>query len=80
MNAPVLELVDISKDYRALRPLRIQQLLVGPGEAVALLGLDLAAAEVFVNLATGAMLPDRGHVKLFGRATQRGMPVARSRA
>src|SRR5205085_10561960 len=32
-------------------------------------GLDEAAAEVFVNLVTGATLPDRGVVKLFGRLT-----------
>ena len=32
-------------------------------------GIDQPMAEVFVNLATGAMLPDRGEVRVFGRAT-----------
>jgi ABC-type transporter Mla maintaining outer membrane lipid asymmetry ATPase subunit MlaF len=66
---PILELSDVSKDYHGLRPLRIASLAVGPGERVAILGLDSAAAEVFVNLATGASLPDRGDVRLFGRST-----------
>ena len=66
---PVLELSDVSKDYRGLRPLRIASLSVAAGERVAILGLDQITAEVFVNLATGASLPDRGDVRLFGRST-----------
>jgi ABC-type ATPase involved in cell division len=69
VTAAVLELIDVSKDYRGLRPLRIQQLAVHPGDTVALMGLDLVAAEVFVNLVTGATLPDRGEVRVFGRPT-----------
>jgi ABC-type transporter Mla maintaining outer membrane lipid asymmetry ATPase subunit MlaF len=69
VTAPVLELSDISKDYRGLRPLRIANLAVRPGEHVAILGLDQITAEVFVNLVTGATLPDRGDVRLFGRST-----------
>jgi len=65
----VLELAGISRDYHALRPLRIAELRVAAGDRVAILGLDAAAAEVFVNLATGAALPDAGQVTLFGRAT-----------
>ena len=38
-------------------------------ERIAILGVDAAAAEVFVNLATGAALPDAGRVALFGRET-----------
>jgi len=66
---PILELSDVSKDYRGLRPLRISSLTLRPAERVAVLGLDATAAEVFVNLITGAALPDRGDVKLFGRST-----------
>jgi ABC-type transporter Mla maintaining outer membrane lipid asymmetry ATPase subunit MlaF len=69
VTAPVLELSDVSKDYRGLRPLRIANLAVRPGEHVAILGLDQTAAEVFVNLVTGATVPDRGDVRLFGRST-----------
>lgn len=69
MTPPVVELSGVSKDYRGLRPLRIQQLAVGAGEHVALLGFDQPSAEVFVNLVTGATLPDAGIVSLFGQPT-----------
>jgi ABC-type transporter Mla maintaining outer membrane lipid asymmetry ATPase subunit MlaF len=69
VTAPVLELSQVSKDYRGLRPLRIASLAVAAAERVALLGFDRTTAEVFVNLVTGAALPDRGEVRLFGRPT-----------
>jgi len=65
----VLEFAGISKDYRGLRPLRIAELRVAAGEHIAILGLDRPAAEVFVNLATGAILPDAGEVAILGRST-----------
>jgi ABC-type transporter Mla maintaining outer membrane lipid asymmetry ATPase subunit MlaF len=68
-EAAVLELSDVSKDYRGLRPLRIASLKVAAGERIAILGFDQATAEVFVNLMTGASLPDGGDVRLFGRST-----------
>jgi len=69
VSDPVLELTDVSKDYHGLRPLRIAELTVHQGEQVALVGFDQPAAEVFVNLVTGVTLPDRGGVRLLGRAT-----------
>jgi len=65
----VLEIVGVSKDFRGLRPLRLQQLAIAPGEHVAIIGFDQPSAEVFVNLVTGATLPDAGTVSLFGRST-----------
>jgi ABC-type transporter Mla maintaining outer membrane lipid asymmetry ATPase subunit MlaF len=64
-----VELQGVVKDYRALRPLRIAALSVAEGERVALSGLDRPAAEVFVDLVNGALLPDTGVVRVFGRAT-----------
>ena len=69
MSSPVVELADVSKDYRGLRPLRIAALRVGAADQVAMLGFDQAAAEVFVNLVTGATLPDNGEIRLFGQPT-----------
>lgn len=69
MTAPVLELSGVSKAYGALRPLRIEHLVLAPGDQVALLGLDQTAAEVLVSLVTGATLPETGQVRIFGRAT-----------
>jgi ABC-type transporter Mla maintaining outer membrane lipid asymmetry ATPase subunit MlaF len=42
---------------------------VAAGEQVAILGFDRVSAEVFVNLVTGATLPDAGDVRLLGRPT-----------
>jgi ABC-type lipoprotein export system ATPase subunit len=69
VNPPALELAGVSKIYGGLRPLRIQQLTVAAGEQVAVLGLDQPMAEVFMNLVTGASLPESGHVNVFGRPT-----------
>ena len=65
----LVELRGVSKEYRALRPLRIQHLELRAGESIALLGLDAAMAEVLVNLITGAQLPDEGDVRVFGGST-----------
>ena len=64
-----LEFKDVVKDYRGLRPLRVANLAVELGERVALAGLDVPAAETFINLATGSGLPDRGEVRVMGQPT-----------
>jgi predicted ABC-type transport system involved in lysophospholipase L1 biosynthesis ATPase subunit len=66
----LVSLRDVRKDYHGLRPLRIERLELHDGETVALVGVDRAAAEVLVNLITGAMLPDAGEVDIFGRSTR----------
>lgn len=65
----VLDLSSVSKQYGGLRPLRIENLTVMAAQQIALLGLDQPTAEVFVNLVTGASLPDTGVVRVFGRQT-----------
>ncbi|MEO6214265.1 MAG: ATP-binding cassette domain-containing protein [Vicinamibacterales bacterium] len=69
MSEPVLELTEVHKNYAGLRPLRIKALTIAPGERVAVSGLDAGAAEMLVNLVTGATLPDEGTVATFGRPT-----------
>jgi ABC-type transporter Mla maintaining outer membrane lipid asymmetry ATPase subunit MlaF len=66
---PALEMRDVSKSYSALRPLRIASLTIASGERVSLGGMDAGAAEVMVNLVTGASVPDAGDVRVFGRRT-----------
>jgi ABC-type transporter Mla maintaining outer membrane lipid asymmetry ATPase subunit MlaF len=68
-SGAVLELISVSKQYGALRPLRVERLELAAGDQIALLGLDQPAAEVFINLVTGASLPDAGTVRVLGRAT-----------
>ncbi len=57
------------KAYSGLRPLRLNDLSIAEGERVALSGLDAGAAEVLVNLVTGASLPDAGEVLVLGTNT-----------
>jgi len=65
----VVELSHLSKDYRGLRPLRIDQFALSAADQTAIVGFDRAAAETLINLITGAALPDAGEVRVFGRPT-----------
>jgi ABC-type transporter Mla maintaining outer membrane lipid asymmetry ATPase subunit MlaF len=69
VDGPIIEVRGVSKNYGGLRPLRLAALTVHPGDRAAITGLDAPAAEVLVNLLTGASLPDEGEIRLFGRAT-----------
>jgi len=66
----VVALRDVVKDYRSLRPLRVVHFELRRDESVALLGFDQTAAEILVNLITGATLPDSGDVDVFGVSTR----------
>jgi ABC-type transporter Mla maintaining outer membrane lipid asymmetry ATPase subunit MlaF len=68
-GSPVVEMTAVRKNYGGLRPLRIQSLSVVPKERVAIAGIDATAAEVMVNLVTGASVPDEGEIRVFGRRT-----------
>jgi predicted ABC-type transport system involved in lysophospholipase L1 biosynthesis ATPase subunit len=65
----ILEISGVSKDFHGLRPLRVHRLTVASSDHVAIVGFDQPSAEIFVNLVTGATLPDAGTVHLFGRST-----------
>ncbi|MBI4265982.1 MAG: hypothetical protein HY657_16530 [Acidobacteria bacterium] len=70
MAADVLvALRDVRMDYRGLRPLRVGRLELREGESIALLGFDRVAAQMLVDLITGAAVPDTGEVDIFGKAT-----------
>jgi ABC-type transporter Mla maintaining outer membrane lipid asymmetry ATPase subunit MlaF len=67
---PVIEMRDVEKQYGALRPLRIRKFEVSSGSSAMLLGFDRPAAETFINLLTGATVPDSGEVVTFRRNTR----------
>ena len=69
MDGALIEVRNAIKDYRGLRPLRLQEFDLHAGESVVLLGFDQASAEVLVNLLTGAILPDSGTITVFGERT-----------
>lgn len=65
----VLLIRNVRRAYTGLRPLRLNNLAIAPGERVAVSGLDSGAAELLVNLVTGASIPDQGDVFVFGQRT-----------
>jgi len=69
MIEPLVSVKDLVKNYQALRPLRVASLLLHRAEVVAITGLDAPAAEMLVGLLTGAVLPDTGEIRLFGKST-----------
>lgn len=70
MNDALVLVRQLTKNYQALRPLRVESLALGRASVVALMGLDAAAAEMLVGLLTGAVLPDEGDIQLFGKSTR----------
>ena len=66
---PVLRLTGVRKNYQSLRPLRVDDLTIAARERVAIAGMDGGAAEVLVNLVTGASLPDQGEVSVLDQLT-----------
>lgn len=70
MSDVLLDITGLEKDYQTLRPLRIRQLTVRPGEVFSISGIDMLGGETFVHLVTGATLPDKGEVTLFGCNTR----------
>ena len=63
-----VQITGVRKNYGGLRPLRIARFLTSQsGERVAITGIDATAAEMVVNLVTGASVPDEGEVRVFGR-------------
>ena len=69
MNDPLV-LQNVEKQYGGLRPLRVRELRVPGGRVTMVLGIDRPAAEAFVNLITGASLPEQGDVISLGRPTR----------
>jgi ABC-type transporter Mla maintaining outer membrane lipid asymmetry ATPase subunit MlaF len=59
----------ITKDYRSLRPLRVDALDLRDGQMLALCGFDRMTAEILVDLITAAIVPDSGEVTVFGQST-----------
>lgn len=70
MSDALVTVQNLSKNYQALRPLRIETLTLRRAGMVAVIGLDAQAAEMLVGLLTGAVVPDTGEIHLFGKSTR----------
>jgi predicted ABC-type transport system involved in lysophospholipase L1 biosynthesis ATPase subunit len=69
MSEVLVSVQGLTKNYQALRPLRVESLEVRRAAIVSIAGLDAQAAEMLVGLLTGAVLPDQGEVHLLGKST-----------
>ena len=69
MGSDPIVFKDVEKQYGGLRPLRVRDLRIPRRAVTMLIGFDRPAAEVFVNLMTGAALPEKGEVTSLGRPT-----------
>jgi predicted ABC-type transport system involved in lysophospholipase L1 biosynthesis ATPase subunit len=67
---PLVEVADVIKAYGVPLPLRIRRLTVAADDCIALGGLDAGAAEMLLNLITGAAVPDEGAVRVAGQDTR----------
>jgi ABC-type transporter Mla maintaining outer membrane lipid asymmetry ATPase subunit MlaF len=65
----VVQLRNVVKDYRSLRPLRVESLDLHSGQTLALCGFDQMTAEILVDLITAAIVPDAGEIRVFGQPT-----------
>ena len=69
-DLPLVEMAGVARDYAGPVPLRVDSFRLARGARVAIEGLDAGGAETFINLITGAALPDAGDVHVAGRNTR----------
>ncbi|TAK13072.1 MAG: ATP-binding cassette domain-containing protein [Acidobacteria bacterium] len=67
---PIIEFRGVEKALGESFPLRIDRFILSESERVVLGGLPGSMGEAMMNLITGASLPDRGDVIVFGKNTR----------
>lgn len=67
MNPAILSFENVSKQYGDMKAVQNVTFSVMPGEIVALLGNNGAGKTTLINLASGALDPSEGSVKIFER-------------
>ncbi|MDE0307361.1 MAG: sugar ABC transporter ATP-binding protein [Albidovulum sp.] len=72
---PLLEASNVTKIFGAVRALTSASLELFSGEIVALLGANGAGKSTLVNVLTGAIRPDSGHVRIRGREFKAASPT-----
>ena len=69
-RAPLIEMTGIRKHFGEPQPLVIRELTIRAADRVAFPDLNTGAAEILINLITGASLPDEGTVRVDGHDTR----------
>jgi ribose transport system ATP-binding protein len=73
--APLLELVDITRRFPGVVALDGVSLALAPGEVHALVGENGAGKSTLINIVSGLLAPDTGHILLAGRRVAWANPV-----
>jgi len=73
----LLEVEDVAKSFRGLRAIERVSFDLERHSITALIGPNGAGKTTLFNLIAGAFRPDRGHIRLNGRAIG-GLPTSRS--
>jgi ABC-type lipoprotein export system ATPase subunit len=68
--SPLIEMAGVSKHFGEPQPLVIRALTIRSSDRVALPDLGTGAAEMLINLITGASLPEEGTIHVAGRDTR----------
>jgi rhamnose transport system ATP-binding protein len=76
VSSPFLTLTDIRKSFGGARALERVSLELHPGSVTALLGENGAGKSTLVKVLSGVHQPDRGEIRLEGRAIRIANPVA----
>ena len=66
-DAPLIECIDITREFGGVRALRRVTLTIGPGELVGLVGPNGSGKTTLVNLMSGALRPTGGIIRIAGR-------------
>ena len=73
---PLLEMKDIGKSFPGVRALSAVNLILQPGEVLALLGENGAGKSTLIKILGGAHTPDSGSVQIEGRTADLSSPRA----
>ena|GEM_PF-2868440 len=79
MKAPVLQLVDVTRRFPGVLALDDVSFDVLPGEVHALVGENGAGKSTLINLVSGVLQPDSGHLQFAGTRVNVADPVAARR-
>lgn len=66
-DAPLIECIDVTREFGGVRALRGVTLTIRPGELVGLVGPNGSGKTTLVNLMSGAFRPTRGIIRIAGR-------------
>ncbi|HEV2654099.1 MAG TPA: ATP-binding cassette domain-containing protein, partial [Ktedonobacteraceae bacterium] len=78
-SVPIVELLDVSKQFGTIQALRSVNLALYPGEVHALLGENGAGKSTLVKVLGGIYRPDTGTVKIAGETVDLHSPAQAQR-